>query len=127
LPGWPADVSEWLAGITVCRLETGDCHHLRESLSYRPPPALRHLITIRQPTCSFPGCRRPAVRCDEDHTLPYDQGGRTCECNLAPLCRRHHRAKQARGWQLTQPEPGMMLWITPSGRGYATGSAAYPE
>jgi hypothetical protein len=44
-----------------------------------------------------------------------------------PLCRRHHRAKQARGWQLTQPEPGMMLWITPSGRGYATGSAAYPE
>jgi hypothetical protein len=46
---------------------------------------------------------------------------------LAPLCRRHHRAKQARGWQLTQPEPGMMLWITPSGRGYATGSAAYPE
>ena len=46
------------------------------------------MITIRQPTCSFPGCRRPAIRCDDDHTLPYDQGGRTCECNLAPLCRR---------------------------------------
>jgi len=124
--GWPADVGEWLAGITICRLETGDCHHLRESPSYRPPAALRHLITIRQPTCSFPGCRRPAVRCDEDHTLPYDQGGRTCECNLAPLCRRHHRAKQARGWRLTQPEPGTMVWITPSGRSYATGPTAYP-
>ena len=39
---------------------------------------------------------------------------------------RHHRAKQARGWQLTQPEPGTMVWITPSGRSYATGPAAYP-
>ena len=123
---WPADVSEWLAGIAISRLETGDCRHLRESRSYRPPPSLRHLITIRQPACSFPGCRRPAARCDDDHTLPYDQGGRTCECNLAPLCRRHHRAKQARGWRLTQPEPGTMVWVTPSGRSYATGPAAYP-
>jgi len=133
IDGWPADVTGrladvtgWLAGIAVSRLETGDCRHLRESPSYRPPPRLRHLVAIRQPTCSFPGCRRPAIRCDEDHTLPYDQGGRTCECNLAPLCRRHHRAKQARGWQLTQPEPGTMVWITPSGRSYATGPAAYP-
>jgi hypothetical protein len=124
--GWPTDITEWLADIAVSRLETGDCRHLRESPSYRPPPSLRHLITIRQPTCSFPGCRRPAKRCDEDHTLPYDQGGRTCECNLAPLCRRHHRAKQARGWQLAQPEPGAMVWITPSGRSYATGPTVYP-
>jgi Domain of unknown function (DUF222) len=125
-PGWPAGVSEWLTDIAISRLETDDCRHPRESRSYRPPPSLRHLITIRQPTCSFPGCRRPAIRCDDDHTLPYDQGGRTCECNLAPLCRRHHRAKQARGWQLAQPEPGTMVWITPSGRSYATGPTAYP-
>ncbi len=44
----------------------------------------------------------------------------------APLCRRHHRAKQARGWKLAQPEPGRMTWTTPSGRTYATGPAAYP-
>jgi hypothetical protein len=35
-------------------------------------------------------------------------------------------AKQARGWQLGQPEPGTMVWVTPSGRSYATGPAAYP-
>jgi hypothetical protein len=46
--------------------------------------------------------------------------------SLTPLCCRHHRAKQARGWQLTQPEPGTMVWITPSGRSYVTGPAAYP-
>jgi len=49
-----------------------------------------------------------------------------CFRNLVPLCRRHHRAKQARGWQLVQPEPGVMAWTTPSGRTYATGPAAYP-
>ncbi|HYB89111.1 MAG TPA: DUF222 domain-containing protein [Streptosporangiaceae bacterium] len=121
------DVTGWLAGIAISRLEAGDCRHLRESPAYRPPPSLRHLITIRQPACSFPGCRRPAGRCDQDHTIPYDLGGRTCECNLAPLCRRHHRAKQAHGWKLVQPEPGMMAWTTPSGRTYTTRPSAYPE
>jgi hypothetical protein len=51
----------------------------------------------------------------------------SCYAMLVPLCRRHHRAKQARGWQLTQPEPGTMVWITPSGRRYTTGPVAYPE
>jgi len=66
------------------------------------------------------------VRCDDDHTIPYDQGGRTCECNLYPLCRRHHQTKQARGWQLTQPEPGTLIWTTPSGRQYTTKAEPYP-
>src|SRR5215470_3357354 len=36
--GWPTDITEWLADIAVSRLATGDCRHLRESPSYRPPP-----------------------------------------------------------------------------------------
>ena len=63
----------------------------------------------------------PAAVCDNDHTVPFDQGGRTCECNLGPLCRRHHRVKQARGWRLEQPVPGVFAWTTPSGRIYITG------
>jgi len=39
-------------------------------------------VRIRQRRCSFPGCRRPAITCDLDHTHPYDKGGRTCECKL---------------------------------------------
>jgi len=50
--------------------------------------------------------------------VPYDQGGKTCLCNLAPLCRRHHRTKQARGWALNQVSPGVFAWSTPSGRHY---------
>jgi hypothetical protein len=84
------------------------------------------VITITQPVCCFPGCRRPAAQCDQDHTMPYHRGGRTCECNLAPLCRRHHRCKQTQGWWLEQPEPGVMAWRTPAGRTYPTGPAAYP-
>ncbi len=107
-------------------LETADCSHARESGRYHPPRSLCHLVQIRQRTCSYPGCRRTAVRCDIDHTIPFDQGGRTCECNLAPACRRHHRAKQAPGWQLSQDQPGHMTWRLPHERTYATIGEPYP-
>ena len=107
-------------------LETGSCSHARQSSAYRPPNRLAHLVRIRQPTCSFLGCRRQAARCDLDHTTPYDNGGRTCECNLGPLCRRHHRAKQAARWHLTQDQPGVMTWRLPSGRIYTTSAEPYP-
>jgi hypothetical protein len=45
--------------------------------------------------------------------------------DLAPPCRRHHRVKQAPGWTLTQPEPGIMHWQTPAGRGYTTRPTVY--
>ncbi|MGD0687188.1 MAG: HNH endonuclease signature motif containing protein, partial [Streptosporangiaceae bacterium] len=116
----------WLAGITIKWLETEACGHARETRAYQPSPALRHLIKTRDQTCSFPGCRRPARRCDDDHTQPFDQGGRTCECNLTPLCRRHHAAKQAPGWHLQQPQPGTLTWTFPSGRTRTVTPPPYP-
>jgi hypothetical protein len=110
---------------TLDYFETGDCSHPRHSPAYHPPYRLAHLIRIRQPTCSFPGCRRAAARCDLDHTLPYDQGGMTCECNLAPLCRRHHRAKQAARWHLIQDQPGHLTWQLPHQRSYHTEPEPY--
>jgi hypothetical protein len=120
-------VVRWAAGLRakLQLLETGKCSHGRQSRSYQPPNSLRHLVQVRQRTCSFRGCRRAAVRCDLDHTVPFDQGGRTCECNLAPLCRRHHRAKQAPGWHLQQSLPGQMTWQLPSGRTYRTAGEVY--
>lgn len=121
----PADgepVTTWAVGLRerLLTLESGTCRHARESAGYVPPPRLRHLVMVRQRRCAFPGCRQPARRCDLDHTISYGQGGLTCECNLATLCRRHHRAKQAPGWQLTQDQPGVMTWRLPSGRRYQT-------
>jgi hypothetical protein len=34
--------------------------------------------------------------------------------------------KQAPGWHLTQPEPGVLVWTTPSGRTYTTAAEPYP-
>jgi hypothetical protein len=117
---------DWALTVTVRPLAINGCAHQRESAGYRPSPSLQHVIDMRHRTCSFPGCRRPAVQCDQDHTIPYDQGGRTCECNLACLCRRHHRAKQAQGWQLDQPEPGVLVWTLPHGRSYRVEPTGYP-
>lgn len=117
---------DWALTVTVRPLAVGECFHQRESTGYRPAPSLRHLVNIRQRTCSFPGCRNPAARCDQDHTVPHGQGGRTCECNLACLCRRHHQAKQAQGWRLDQPEPGVLLWRLPHGRSYRVEPPRYP-
>jgi len=128
-PPGPADLdaaTRWLAGLRPAWLESETCSHQRESPGYRPPPSLRHLIRIRQRTCGEPGCLRPAERADLDHTIAYEGGGRTCECNLAPVCRHGHRAKQAPGWHLEQPEPGVLVWTMPSGRTYTTRPDPYP-
>jgi len=119
--GDPAGETSTNLAITIDPLAFGCCTHDRETASYQLPPRLRHLIEIRDKTCSFPGCRWPAPRCDKDHTVPYDQGGKTCECNIAALCRAHHQLKQAPGWRLAQLRPGVMQWTTPAGRTYTTG------
>ncbi|MFD0686105.1 HNH endonuclease signature motif containing protein [Actinomadura fibrosa] len=84
---------------------------------YRPPNAMRRAVEARHPVCVFPSCNRRSDHCDLDHTIAWDGHGhgRTCPCNLAPLCRRHHRTKQSPGWALHQPWPGLLVWITPAG------------
>jgi len=115
----------WTFSLTL--LAGSDCEHARETAAYRPSPGLRHLVEIRHATCTYPGCRRPATHCDADHTMAYHRGGRTCLCNLAPLCRTHHQAKQAHGWHLDQPQPGTLTWTTPSGRRYIVTATSYPS
>jgi hypothetical protein len=127
-PGTPATgPPDWLRGLTFTTLATRDCTHPRESQGYRPSASLRHLIEIRNPTCTAPGCRRAAARCDLDHVTPYDRGGRTCECNLHPACRHDHQRKQTPGWTLTTPAPGTLTWTTPGHRTHTTVPAEYPE
>ena len=84
---------------------------------YRPPDSLRREILARHATCVFPSCNRDAQRCDLDHTVPW-RPGTTCRCNLAPLCRRHHRLKQRADWRLFQIWAGLLIWVTPSGAWY---------
>ena len=74
--------------------------------AYRPGADLTRTVMARDVTCTFPGCRQPATRCEIDHRIPYDvarspeQEGhdpQTCEANLHALCKHHHQAK-TEGW-----------------------------
>ncbi len=124
-PGDPAGCRAWLAQLRYAWVEAGPCAHGCGVPVYRPTAPASNVVRARNRTCTFPGCRRPAAACDLDHTIPWDQGGPTCPCNLAPLCRRHHRTKQAPGWTLAQPEPGTLEWTAPHGRRYTVRPGIY--
>jgi hypothetical protein len=121
-PDPPQDVLK----VRMTPIARGHCDHTHAETRYQPSRTLQHLIRVRNATCTAPGCGRPAARCDLDHTIAWDNGGLTCECDLAPLCRHHHRCKQAEGWRLDQPEPGVLVWHTPTGRTYTTMPTQYP-
>ena len=79
-----------------------------------PTTAMHDFVEGRDRECRFPGCARTAAGCDQDHTIPWERGGPTCPCNLAPLCRRHHRLKQASGWRVEiDPNTNDASWTSP--------------
>ncbi|MGZ4494715.1 MAG: DUF222 domain-containing protein [Nocardioides sp.] len=85
-------------GSTWRRLLTDPAGRMVElsTTSYQPTPALDRTVVARDRTCVWPGCCRPSTRCERDHRLPHPLGA-TCESNLDPLCKRHHKAKHAEG------------------------------
>jgi uncharacterized protein DUF222 len=120
-------VQDYLASLRVhmTPIARGHCDHAQAESGYQPSRALSHLVKVRNAKCTASGCGQPASRCDLDHTVAWDKGGITCECDLAPLCRHHHRCKQSQGWRLEQPEPGVLRWRTPAGRSYTTTPTSY--
>jgi hypothetical protein len=93
-----------------------------DSNTYRPSAVLRRHIELRDGTCRFKTCERPAVNCDIDHTTPHPIG-RTCEANAGPFCKRHHIFKHLLDGvlaHLKQPDPGTFVWTMPTGHVYTT-------
>jgi Domain of unknown function (DUF222)/HNH endonuclease len=87
---------------------------------YTASRTLADFVRCRDLTCRFPGCDRPAVRCDVDHTVPYADGGPTHASNLKALCRHHHLLKTFWGWRDQQLPDGTVIWTSPSGQTYIT-------
>jgi hypothetical protein len=102
------------------------CDHRYETRAYQPGAKLRHLVQVRDGTCTFPSCNRHAKESDFEHAQPYHRGGKTCACNAGARSRACHRVKQTAGWSVTQPRPGWHRWTTPSGRSYVQGPKRYP-
>lgn len=114
-------------GITPAAIEPiarGSCDHRHAEDRYTPSRKLKHLIRARAQTCTAPGCAAQSFHADQDHVTPYPEG-QTDECNLHAPCRAHHRAKQAPGWRVEEPEPGVLRWTLPNGRTHVTRPTVY--
>jgi hypothetical protein len=89
--------------------------------TYRPPKDLKRWVQIHHPTCTRPGCRRPARDCDLDHLIPWQHGGTTSADNLAPECEPDHRLRHNSKWDVhLDPDTGEIYWTSPFGRITAT-------
>jgi hypothetical protein len=92
---------------------------------YQPTAEVRRFVQARDRTCAFPGCTRPACRCDLDHVEPFNHdcpqhGGQTTKENLIPLCRHHHQIKTAGSFTVKVIVPGRSVeWTSQhTGRTY---------
>ena len=95
--------------------------------AYEIPDRIRDQVVLRDTTCVFPWCTRPARGCDIDHVIPFDhdatadgrpQPGPTTTSNLAALCRSHHRLKTHTAWHYRVTSPGTYEWTSPHGHHY---------
>ncbi|NPC98247.1 HNH endonuclease signature motif containing protein [Nocardioides sp. zg-DK7169] len=109
-------VSQWCSGdaqVVIKPVIDLEAHHHTDA--YAIPDKLAEQTKLASPTCAFPWCERPARRCDTDHVTAHGDGGPTCSCNLAPLCRRHHRAKTHTAWTYDKTDAATYLWQSPHG------------
>ncbi|MQW76139.1 HNH endonuclease [Nocardioides sp. dk4132] len=109
-------VREWCssdAQVVIKPVIDLEAHHHTDA--YAIPDRLAEQTRLAQPVCAFPWCERPARRCDTDHATAHGDGGPTCSCNLAPLCRRHHRAKTHTAWTYDKTDAATYVWRSPHG------------
>ncbi len=112
-PGWDRVIAEITA-----KAETNTGPPNGDPAARLPGAALRRWITVRDRTCSFPGCRVPAHRADADHSVEHAAGGETVDTNLGPSCRHDHRLRHEGGWTITQTQPGNFTWTSRLGHTY---------
>ncbi len=94
---------------------------------YAVPDRIREQVILRDQTCAFPWCTRPARGCDIDHVIEHDhhaeaegrlQPGPTATWNLGALCRFHHRLKTHTAWRYRMTSNGVFEWTSPHGHGF---------
>ncbi|HVT66434.1 MAG TPA: DUF222 domain-containing protein [Trebonia sp.] len=81
------------------------------------PASVRRAVLLRDRTCAWPRCGRPAVYCDVHHLRHKQDGGETSVANCALVCQFHHDVCiHRRGWQLILHPDGTTEARSPDGR-----------
>jgi hypothetical protein len=116
-------IREWCGAAATTKIVVTPVVDLAEHVhieAYEANTAISEVLALRDLTCVFPWCSRPARKLqpdehktDCDHNKPHAEGGPTCSSQMAPLCRRHHRLKTHGGWTYQILEPGSYLWTSP--------------
>ena len=103
--GWCADSRTKVTIKPVIDLNA-DLNADLSTSAYDVPDRIREQVALRDRTCVFPWCTRPARRCDIDHIEPFD----------------HHAAAEGR----PQPGPTQSARISPHSAGSTTASRPSP-
>jgi len=81
------------------------------------PAHIRRAVLLRDRTCAWPRCGRPAVYCDVHHLRHKADGGETSVENCALVCQYHHDVcVHRRGWQLILHPDGTTEARSPDGK-----------
>ena len=107
---WTRIVTHPVTGLVLCV----------DRQRYRPPAAIARIARWAYGTCTFPGCRAAAQRCELDHIVDWNHGGTTCLANLHPLCTSHHTVKHATRWRVKANSGGGVTWTSPGGQRITT-------
>ncbi len=77
--------------------------------------AQRRALRAMHRTCIFPGCTVRFADCEIHHVTPWEHGGTTDLCRLAPACSVHHHLVHEGGWTLTLHPDRTATWTRPDG------------
>ena len=87
------------------------------------PPAMKLKVRSRDGICVYPGCPRPAARCEAHHIHHWAGGGPTELWNLAALCKGHHTRHHDGEFDIHRTPEGDLRFVGRDGReiGMVTG------
>jgi Domain of unknown function (DUF222) len=113
----PSGIAGWLRTTLLTPPYSTPSLPLNIGWSDTIPAHIRRAVLLRDRTCAWPRCGRPAVYCDVHHCRHKHDGGETSVENCALVCQFHHDICIHRwGWELIVHPDGTTTAHGPDGQ-----------
>jgi hypothetical protein len=113
----PSGVAGWLRTTLLAPPYDSPSLPLDIGWSDSVPAHIRRAVRLRDRTCAWPHCHRPAAWCDLHHLRHQEDGGETSVANCVLLCQFHHDVCIHRwGWELILHPNGTTTAYGPHGQ-----------